>query len=525
MNKGFGVDFNLQVCAGVRLHPVSPETSCVVLPVAQRFYIGAVDLRGDACSIESFEYNHVRYLPAFEHYPRVHEGPMPVCARVSVKENGEPRIHTVVFDIVGLARPLHLVPEHSRTYVEKMTEPKGPVSLPSYELFVETCDADRLCYPVVDGRVEVPVGARFRFAASCDVEGFKANVFSFVYQDTTSFDSAAVANNVYPAYLQLTIQDPSGKAYTKDVSVAVVPVYHYFALYDFRFRLVFRHGDRIFHLNSEGECVGVPLCSKYIIECPTEGYQIMYPLTYGRRNEQMYVNVRLLHKETKTEILQKVALTCSCCCCSAAAAASTPRKVPLCAEAKGSLGKRFVPPWDSSQRACEECFLTRVENPKGWTVVNGDDACNYEPLSVTLTCAKSDTPLIQDADGSFKVPYGTVLGHALTKGTVKSRVIDGQHLQKDVPLIFKPTRNHRRKKIVLHIEVGPQTIKRKFHLVPAESEEELERLFKRDELACSIASTEKITENLRESLRCTLEMLEANQAELVKLRVEEARLE
>jgi hypothetical protein len=166
-----------------------------------------------------------------------------------------------------------------------------------------------------------------------------------------------------------------------------------------------------------------------------------------------------------------------------------------------------------------------VENPKGWTVVNGDDACNYEPLCVTLVCTKSSTPLARDSDGVFKVPYGTVIGHTLTKGTVNARVVDRQYLRRDVPLIFKPTRNHRRRKIVLHVGLGPRiTIKHKFHLVPAESEEELERLFKRDELACSIASTEKISKNLKESLRCTLEMIEANQAELVKLRVEEARL-
>lgn len=76
----------------------------------------------------------------------------------------------IEFTIVGQHYPpeVHKAPSLSEENSTKMADTKEGSS---YDLFVETCDDDPVCYPVSDdGCVEVPAGTRFRFVATSKAE-------------------------------------------------------------------------------------------------------------------------------------------------------------------------------------------------------------------------------------------------------------------------------------------------------------------------------------------------------------------
>ncbi|MDD1679933.1 MAG: hypothetical protein LUO93_12210, partial [Methanomicrobiales archaeon] len=99
---------------------------------------------------------------------------------------------------------------------QKMTENKGPVSPSSYNLFVETCDDDPICYPVVDGRVEVPVGVCIRFRATSDVDGCTLEVRDILYRENGKARlwkpglPYKVAHSTFVATLALTVLGRGG---------------------------------------------------------------------------------------------------------------------------------------------------------------------------------------------------------------------------------------------------------------------------------------------------------------------------
>jgi hypothetical protein len=581
---------------------------------------------------------------------------------------------------------------------EKMGEIKGSLPEPTYELFVETCDDDRVCYPVVDRCVEVPTGTRFCFAASCDVEGDEAHVYTFLYDQTrhptfltggpgTSYrlvrSSAVVAQTTSEAVVDLTIQTSLGVVTfeKKNISVTIVPILsdnamvHYF--YDDKgkrrkseFRLVFRDVDsnRTFSLDATKLCVEMPVGTEYAVECPTKGFDItrvqaprtplslfntarwicpqqattvtamvrhiasnthtrvsinlapvptsfsnFLPTTIGRKmpvetatrdesaddeervvdpvaqqlvfhdmhHEYVYdSDTRVVSIPTGTRFM--VESTCSDHRVvsyayrgetrgkPAGSIRSAPREprvleicvkigkiahyvnvivsprtttmntreifeqkpghtVVSCADACGVLGKRFVPPWDPEQVACEECFLTRVEDPQGWTVVVGKRPCNYEPFRVQLVRSYSEIPFLEDDDGTLKVPYGSSVKlrvdakHAVN---VTYMQISDKPCLTDTTFCYTPTRKPEVWKICVSLfhSATERTTAHTFHLTASESDEELERLFRRDELARSIVSVEQTTKDLRESLQRTLEKMDVTQAKLVQLRVEQAKL-
>jgi hypothetical protein len=328
----------------------------------------------------------------------------------------------------------------------------------SFDLFVETCDDDPVCYPVVDGRVEVPAGTIFRFVATTTLSKHTASVKEFHYQPDNYIHSAWVTNAVL----------------SKETRRAIVPIEC--------FRTVGACPEWVGRANIDVTVVPI-LNDRSAAAAPVADVQFQTPL--GEKVEREH-------------------------CASSSV-----------------FGKRFVPPWDKTQRACEGCFMNKVADPQGWTAINGDDACNYKDVHVTLENATGEDapPLAMNDQGDYVVSYGTVLVPKTSRGEVSRIVVQGGCFRVK-PIVFEPTSDSDRWKITVYVDLpyAERTYKKKFRVVPAETEEELARILRAKSFRRAIDETTGTLNELRESLERTLEKIRVTQDKLTELKVEEAKI-
>jgi hypothetical protein len=385
---------------------------------------------------------------------------------------------------------------------QKMTENKGPVSpFPSYNLFVETCDDDPICYPVVDRRVEVPSGVCIRFTTTSDVESCTLEVRDVLYRENGKGRRwrpglpYKVAHSVVVATLELTVLERGGFGLVlPPVDVTIVPV----------------PNDR------SGAAA------------PVADVQVDVPL--GKATES-------IHLATPCPKTYKTVLADSAKCIRDQEKRDVPLEkmyeqmatlrshTPACGDAEGVLGKRFIPPWNKEERACEECFLTRVTDPSGWRAVTGSSACNYTPMRVRLTRADDDVPFCVNEDGEWLIPYGTQVMAKTDRGDISNVIAGDLYRDVNVPFTFEPDRCLTWKAIVRVVFSDPlRSGDFKFCLRTDETEEELEPIWEQTRLQNAIHNATDTLNRERESLERTWEKIQVTQDKLAELKVEQAKL-
>jgi hypothetical protein len=205
---------------------------------------------------------------------------------------------------------------------------------------------------------------------------------------------------------------------------------------------------------------------------------------------------------------------------------TTTHSVPSCADAEGIPGKRFIPPWNDKERACEECFLTHVVDPSGWRAVVGSGACNYTPMRVWLENADDDMPFAKNEEGDYLVPYGTKVVAKTDRGEIsRIRAGDAWH-RTHLPFEFEPCDclcwtatitvsfpgTHRRPEF-------------EFSLRTTETDEEIRAILEGKRLQTAIRNTTDTLNRERESLERAWDKIQVAQDKLTELKVEQAKLE
>jgi hypothetical protein len=493
---------------------------------------------------------------------------------------------------------------------EKSTKMTDTKEGSSYNLFVETCDDDPVCYPVGDdGRVEVPAGTRFRFVATSNDDNAKVSVTSWHYREKLGFwlhgsVYSTVARETRVALLHLCVKmsacvqvhvtiipilnDRSGAA-APVADVEVTPPLG---------KDVERERDGVMSLATAKEthettpavqegsspaydlfvglCDSAPTPYKAVkdgrIEVPAgthirfaarsnlEGYYAhVQSFKYQGRgmrsrahcesaNVVDYAQTATVHviltKIIDKSVTRRESTTIAIIPAVEAASflgkdveydgiiltttepAKKTHSVPVCADAEGTYGKRFIPPWNDKERACEECFLTRVVDPRGWKATTGSGACKYTPMRVWLERADDDDmPFAENDQGEYLVPYGTRVVAKTDRGMI-DQVQAGGVSHYDRPFTFSPIVQCPSWNVYVKVVFGglASSCLFTFRLRPAEPDEELKVIWEQNRVQDAIRNTTQTLNDARESLEKTWEKIQAAQDKLTELKVEQAKL-
>jgi hypothetical protein len=454
----------------------------------------------------------------------------------------------------------------------------------SYTLFVVTCDDDAICYPVVGGRVEVPAGVRFLFKATSDMEGHRTHVQSFKYHGSRMVSRAhcviaSIAD--YEQEAKVTVietRQHDNWAARRVVNITVVPILNDRSgaaapvadvevtpplgtdvererngvmelaaaakdtEKDALLQLVFYNPSEEFEYDSDARTVVIPAGSVFQVGTACSEHRIHW-CTY--RNQRASDAFEFVSSREPGLLKILVSPGCVSSCTVEVNVVPTltkarydgiilvsepPRKgrvVPTCADAEGIAGKRFIPPWnDGKERACEECFLTHVVDPRGWTATTGSGACNYTPMRVWLENADDNNmPFAENEEGDYLVPYGTRVTVKTDRGEVSRISAGGGYHHTHLPFVFEPCDS-----LYWSVDIGisfPGPLrgaKFTFCLRTTETAEEIQAILKEKQLQKAIRDTTEALNHERECLEKTWERIQTAQDRLTELKVEQAKL-
>ncbi len=483
---------------------------------------------------------------------------------------------------------------------EKMADTKEGSSS-SYNLFVETCDDDPVCYPVGDdGRVEVPAGTRFRFVATSKHEGRKADVHCFTYQEDETSSRLFCTKAPVTRFVQVSsvtvvetrLSDKEVAAH-RTVDVTIIPIFNdrsgwaapvadvkaasslgkdveYDGLIlagpgkkddksaasgalvkekDALEQLIFCSpcGEE-FVYDSDTRTVVIPPGYVFQVKTACSGHKINWCTYRGERalrpNDKAFVSMAMpavlkIHITTGPMTSYTVEVQVIPCVTKAdydgiilttTEPAKKTHTVPVCADAEGTYGKRFITPWNDKERACEECFLTRVVDPRGWKATTGSGACNYTPMRVWLERADGDDmPFAENEKGEYLVPYGTRVVAKTDRGEVHWIFASGCSRRSDKPFEFLPSADASE---YWDVDVGVRAdpaehnlTNFRFRIIPEEDPEELEKAKVKYDLERNIRETDETLIRERKALDRTLNRIQTAQDKLTELKVEQAKLE
>lgn len=581
----YGFGFTLVTSAG-ECHKLFEEEP-VTLPSGTVFEVHVTaSAPQDVASINDFKYEG----PFQSHMCTAVEGKKTLTVYAQRKHDGGWCQHyKATFTIIGEPKADEAPPLSE----EKSTKMADTKEGSSYDLFVETCDDDPVCYPVSDdGRVEVPAGTRFRFVATSNVEGRKASVHCFAYcgeemlsrvlntkARVTSFtqvsrvtvtevrtsDRRVVKHGTTDVTIIPIPNDRSGCAAPvadlevtpplgKDVeckrndtpldrsAASSAPVEEKEVLE----QLVFCSPcEEEFAYDSDTRTVAIPPGYVFLVNTACSGHKINWCTYHGERALRAKDNAFVcMAKPAALKIHVTTGLHGSCTVqvnvfpsvinaeydgliLTASEPAKKTYTVPPCADAEGVHGKRFVPPWSDEERACEECFLTRVGDPRGWKATTGSGACNYTPMRVWLERADNDMPFAENEDGDYLIPYGTKVVARTDRGEISTIRAGDRYYACDRPFDFEPNDD---KGWTATVRVSfkdsqHHTADFKFLLRPDESDDELKVIWEHKRIQNAIWNTTDTLNCARESLEKTWEKIQAAQDKLTELKVQQAKLE